>query len=68
MGTCPKCDAEVAAVNANAVQIEVSGGVLLKGVSYFCPKCSCVLGVSFDPLALRADIVSQVLKGISDKG
>lgn len=64
MGICPKCGTEVNAVNASTVQIEVNGTQLLKGITYFCPKCSCVLGVSADPVALKSSIVSEILKSL----
>ncbi len=32
-----------------------------KGVSFICPSCSCVLGVGGDPIALKAEIVDEVV-------
>ncbi len=60
-GKCPECKASVMRVNAQAIDI-VDGTRSLKGVTYNCTKCSTVLSVDIDPLALKAAIVTEVKK------
>jgi transcription elongation factor Elf1 len=63
-GTCPKCDAIVTHATLAPTNVEGSNNVW-NGVSYLCPICSTVLGVSIDPVSLKADVVSEVLAGVA---
>lgn len=46
--------------------IEISqqqiGGRSWHGVSYVCPHCATMLGVGIDPVALKRDTVTEVVK------
>lgn len=62
-GTCPKCNNAVMSVNLKEVPISAAGANWV-GVSYQCGSCNCVLSVGIDPVALKADIVNEVLEGL----
>jgi hypothetical protein len=64
VGNCPKCGATVSKVNLNVVEVISSRGPMLKGVSFLCQSCNCVLGVSVDPVPSTAD--SEVAKALAD--
>ena len=59
-GLCPKCEAVVQAVNVSAIPIAESFQPKWNGVSFLCQSCGTVLGVSFDPADLVADIVNAL--------
>ena len=63
-GKCPKCENILTSVKIESMNISISFAPAWNGVSYVCPRCSAILGVSMDPIALKADIVSEVLEGI----
>lgn len=66
-GLCPKCDATISDVRTENVVLGAPPYEQWNGVSYICPKCSYVLGIQMDPIALRHDIVKMVLAGLRKK-
>lgn len=62
-GKCPHCKTALMRATASKIEIQ-SGGAKFLGVSYSCPSCSAVLSVELDPLALKADLVSELKKEI----
>ena len=68
IGNCPKCGTIVRTANVNSIEITSPEGRTFKGVSYLCQGCNCVLSVAIDPIALKTDIVSEVLKGVRALG
>jgi len=60
MALCPKCSSAVLSVNLREVPINAIGHQWV-GVCYSCPSCATVLGVSIDPIALKSDIVDEIL-------
>ena len=62
-GKCPKCEKTLSYVNIDAIDAK-DGPRSWKAVSYNCPYCSSVLSVAIDPLALKADTVNEILKGL----
>ena len=70
-GKCPSCEKPVSHVKVETIQIAPGPYESYAGVSYLCPDCRAVLGVGIDPLALNADVVSQLLtafrKGLERK-
>ncbi|MCL4181567.1 MAG: hypothetical protein KJ072_27995, partial [Verrucomicrobia bacterium] len=47
--TCPTCEAEIEVVKMETIRIQTAPEqVPLKGYSYSCPECGCVLGVHRD--------------------
>jgi hypothetical protein len=62
-GKCPSCRQVIQSVRAEPMAIQAqmgSGGLDYNGVSYLCPSCSTILGVSVDPIALAGDLASQL--------
>ena len=64
-GNCPnpECKTPLDRVKVEHLRVEAAGGPWT-GVSYICPFCLMVLSVGIDPIALKADIVSEVLEGM----
>ena len=67
-GKCPKCDRLLTSVQVENINVTESGRTRWKGGSFLCPYCRAILSVGLDPLALKADIVSEILKGLGRKG
>lgn len=64
---CPGCNQVVASVEIEHVNVTQNFQNKWHGVSYACPHCATVLGVSLDPIALKTDIVQEVVRGIFDR-
>ena len=67
-GICPHCKTNIFAVVTEQITLRVnhvsgSGGEY-NGVSYVCPSCHCVLGVSVDPVALKRDAVQEIVSDL----
>ena len=60
---CPKCDSSISRVNLSDMPVH-SGNKRYVGVAYTCPSCRSVLSVSIDPIAIKTDIVKEVLRGL----
>lgn len=60
-GFCPSCKTPVLSPIAEAVGITVISGIDRHGLTYKCPSCQTVLGCEIDPIALRSEIVQQVV-------
>jgi hypothetical protein len=63
MSKCPKCEQLFSQVSLKSVNVNATGAVW-NGVSYDCPYCQTSLGVSIDPIAIKADIVADLLKAL----
>jgi hypothetical protein len=63
-GKCPKCEKIVNAVNVEHVHVREGLQNKWHGISLVCPYCRTVLGVSIDPVALKTDIVEEILEGL----
>lgn len=63
-GKCPKCEKLIPHVTLQAITIKTAliGGTDWLGVSYQCPFCRTVLSVSIDPIALKSDTVTEILR------
>jgi hypothetical protein len=62
MGKCPKCDSPVTVTGCVGVEIRPVGATPRHGVAYTCLACDTILGCEMDPLAVRSEIVSQVVE------
>jgi hypothetical protein len=62
IGNCPKCGSVISKVNLSPVEVIAAGGRTLKGVSYQCQECNCVLSVSIAPITSTAD--SELSKAV----
>jgi hypothetical protein len=71
MAQCPKCDTVLAHVDLEGVSVRSAAGRSWHGVLYSCPYCSATLSVGIDPVALKADVVSETvaktLEGIAEQ-
>ncbi|HEV2562426.1 MAG TPA: hypothetical protein VGT78_09820 [Rhizomicrobium sp.] len=59
---CPSCKESVGKAVLHDMKIG-SMSRTLQGVSFCCPICGAILGVSPDPAALVADVVKAMKKG-----
>ncbi len=60
---CPKCETNVDRTVMHQLDA-YSDGHPWNAVAYLCPSCGCVLGVQLDPLALKSDLVAEILKAL----
>jgi hypothetical protein len=65
LNKCPKCEKSFTQVSLTGVNVNATQRVW-NGVSYNCPYCQTSLGVSIDPIAIKADIVADLLKALRD--
>lgn len=63
--TCPKCGVRVTDVDATALDAHIAGKRLLS-VAFSCRACGVVLGVTVDPLAIKADTVTDIVTAIRE--
>ena len=62
-GECPKCEKGMPHVKMQAVELKLSGSRrAFRGLSYQCPHCDAILSVGYDPLAIQADTISEIVK------
>lgn len=67
MGTCPKCEVVVNHANIGAVTVGELFGKQWHGIKYCCPSCGCVLSVQIDPIAIKTDIVNEILRALGKR-
>ena len=60
MNTCPKCEARVGFLTGSYIDIRGPDQSWV-GVSYVCPKCDAILGISLDPIALKNEVAQEVV-------
>jgi hypothetical protein len=61
-GKCPGCKKTIINARVEAIDILEGFSPTWKGASFICPSCHCVLSVGFDPVALKAAIVEEVVQ------
>jgi hypothetical protein len=68
-GKCPKCEKVLQSVKLEQIDVSVNPltGPTWNGASYVCPHCGAILSVGLDPVALKADTVKEVLKGLGKR-
>lgn len=64
IGKCPKCEKLVSSANLNEIEASVFMGTKWRTVTYNCPYCSTILGCQIDPIAIKTEIVSEILEGL----
>jgi len=67
MGTCPKCESAVMVANIGDVTVQAAGGKQWRGIKYYCPACGAILSVSIDPIAIKTDIVEEILRALGKR-
>lgn len=63
-GKCPKCEKPVLRGNLHGCEVGQPMGRTWKAVQINCPSCNTILGIAIDPVALKTDIVGEVLEGL----
>jgi len=61
-GKCHHCDRVVLNVLVEAITVNEGFTPAWKGASFLCPYCRAILSVGLDPIALKTDIVNEVVK------
>lgn len=61
MNKCPKCEKLIGNVTMTALPGNL-GFNQWNCVSYNCPFCNTVLSVGIDPIAIKSDIVDELLE------
>ena len=59
---CPKCDKMIQNLRINGVDGSVFGGTTWKCITLCCPFCSAVLGTQIDPIAIKTDILDEMMQ------
>jgi uncharacterized protein with PIN domain len=67
MSKCPKCEQTLTQLLVKDVALN-AGLKSWNGVTYCCPDCYAVLGVELDPVALKTDIVKELLDALRHQG
>ena len=64
VGKCPNCQETIPNVVVESIgtQKPIAGG--WNAICFRCPSCHTILSVQLDPVALRQDIVENVLKAL----
>lgn len=63
-GKCPKCDAKSSQHDFERIELKMKHDrVMLKGLQILCSKCSTILGVQVNPLALEDHLIDRLKKG-----
>ena len=66
-GKCPHCKAFISRVTLGNIEVAGTGTNTWKGLSYSCSACGNIISVGIDPIALKADIEKEVLRGLKKK-
>ncbi len=61
---CPNCKKPVLAVRGAKVTVSAPAGQF-NGLGYSCMNCQAALGVQIDPVAIKTDIVEEVVEQLS---
>jgi hypothetical protein len=64
---CPKCEGMVTRANISDLKIGAPMQRQWNGIAYTCPYCSTILSVAIDPIAIKTDIVNEILHGLGKK-
>lgn len=61
---CPSCKESITTATVNGLSLDVPGGKSWHGLAYVCPRCSTILGVQMDPIAVKTDTISGVVQAL----
>ena len=64
MNKCPACHVAITSVEIEGIDVTQGLQTLWKGVSFGCPHCHIVLSVGIDPIALKTDLVQEILDAL----
>jgi hypothetical protein len=66
MALCPHCKSSMTRVIGEPVTVESPAGNF-NGIAYSCPDCSILLDVGIDPIAIKTDLVEEVIEGVIER-
>lgn len=61
---CPKCEKSLTTAGISDLTVGSAFNKQWNGVAYTCPYCYTILSVAIDPIAIKTDIVREVLRGL----
>jgi hypothetical protein len=65
-GKCPKCDTVIPNVIIEPIEVHEKINQLNRGgVSYLCPSCNTILGISIDPILLSNELLNIMRNELS---
>lgn len=62
---CGHCSNAIGSTNMSGFTAGVPFGTQWKCIAFTCPHCQAVLGTQIDPIAIKTEIVAEVLRGLS---
>ena len=69
LALCPKCGASIRKVDLNQIEAKAEHGPSLRAITYSCTRCFHVLSVGIDPIAVKNEIVKQIVEALKkDQG
>ncbi len=66
LSKCPKCEKAFTYANVKAIDAK-DGRLSWKAVSYNCPFCQTSLSVGIDPIAIKTETVSEIIKALGKR-
>lgn len=66
-GKCPKCEKLLSSVNLVGIDAKNAGGTSWKAITYNCPFCQTIISCQIDPIAVKADTVNEIIRGLKEK-
>lgn len=64
LAKCTHCGNGILNVFIDDVQALVPFGTQWNAITYRCPSCNVLLGVGIDPIAIKTDIVEEILHAL----
>lgn len=64
MAICPHCDSNVTRLNIQEMTSSVFMGIEWVTLAYVCPSCQKIISAQIDPIAIKADTVSEIKRRI----
>jgi hypothetical protein len=62
MDKCPHCKQQILSINLEEVVSQsVVSNSQWRTLIYSCPSCQCAISVSIDPIAIKINIVNEIL-------
>jgi hypothetical protein len=63
---CPKCERNILHCEIKGLPVHVNGIPRWEGIAHVCPfeDCQAVLSVAIDPIAIKSDIVKEILENL----
>ena len=65
-GKCPKCEKVCLNVLVEPIEVKEASnlisGKVWRGANYLCPFCRTILSSSLDPLSLKTDTVTSIVR------